>query len=672
MEAPSASGPGWRVPRRVATTPISLHTRHEASSQSGALVETLYYHPNIKIVAFTASARAISRSPSRGTDVVDKEEVGTLSWSSQLERTIAVGPFRIYRAPASVAFLSCGSALQPILPKSQSWCLDEANSRFVLQIRRPNYWRLELSVDDPENQQLAQNLRGVLDTILQFEKTPCPFKRTFTVLLPEPPQEPVKKKPWKPVRRSLPDMGGPPSTPPGRPLDAAHTHTAPIMDIKLDPSGFEASTDSNPASRDASPVSTTRSERSAGLTVFARETRAVSDSAITVSTLVKQFDERSENETPVTPTMSISSASKSATPDGRATSPWRTSKQPEPTTTSQLDTPASLHTSEPDKHDSVRIESNHDHDQSVLTQKASPNHDPIEMPEVMSKGPGESMGSDLEIHVGAGNQSIQRKVRLRRSTGFGSIRRVTPTRQSVLDMAVPIPEPPIPVPVTEAEDPGDVSSTESEDSFHSVESWHSPDAALLPSPPISRSDVVAKLRQQPYDDSSDTESESSERSATTAPDDSVSAHDDDDEEKEDQNSKVEDSLSAVYGMERTRPIHRAPASFGSLRRRALSPLPPATSIILPSSVANKSLVYNNNRLEAMKKIPMAIINKTCAVLLGPPLHLLALMLKVAGKIASGQWRGQEYGYGADGEQIPVQWDYSDDEADDPGASEGHS
>ena len=91
MEAPGPTGPGWRAPRRIATTPISLHSRHEAASQSSALVETLYYHPNIKIVSFTASARAISRSPTRGSDGVDKEEVGTLSWSSQIERTIAVG-----------------------------------------------------------------------------------------------------------------------------------------------------------------------------------------------------------------------------------------------------------------------------------------------------------------------------------------------------------------------------------------------------------------------------------------------------------------------------------------------------------------------------------------------------------------------------------------------------
>lgn len=119
------------------------------------------------------------------------------------------GPFRIYRAPGSVAFLNCGSALQPILPRSQCWCIDEASSKFILQIRRPNYWRIEVPVGDSHERHLSQALRRVLDQILQFEKTPCPFKRPFSVPLPEKPNVPVKKRPWTPVRRSLPPVSIP-------------------------------------------------------------------------------------------------------------------------------------------------------------------------------------------------------------------------------------------------------------------------------------------------------------------------------------------------------------------------------------------------------------------------------------------------------------------------------
>jgi hypothetical protein len=55
------------------------------------LVETLYSHPNIKIISFTATGRAFARSPAPS----NVDPPGTLSWSSQLERTIAVGEYLI-------------------------------------------------------------------------------------------------------------------------------------------------------------------------------------------------------------------------------------------------------------------------------------------------------------------------------------------------------------------------------------------------------------------------------------------------------------------------------------------------------------------------------------------------------------------------------------------------
>ncbi|MBE3047617.1 hypothetical protein IMZ48_34910, partial [Candidatus Bathyarchaeota archaeon] len=121
----------------------------------------------------------------------------------------------MYRAPGSVAFLNCGSALQPILPRSQCWCIEQDSSRFVLQIRRPQYWRIELPVADPEDARREELLRGILDGVLLFEKTRCPFQRAFTVRLPEPEVEaPVMKRPWTP-RRSLvgPVMVSPEASP---------------------------------------------------------------------------------------------------------------------------------------------------------------------------------------------------------------------------------------------------------------------------------------------------------------------------------------------------------------------------------------------------------------------------------------------------------------------------
>ncbi|KXJ89462.1 inheritance of peroxisomes protein 1-domain-containing protein, partial [Microdochium bolleyi] len=179
-------------PRRSATAPV-MPRRSSTSSVPAQddTVETLYSHPSVRIVAFTTSQRvSIGSSSSSGADA------GTLPPSSATERTLAIGPFRIYKAPGSVAFLSCGSALQPILPKSQCWCITEDNSQFVLQIRRPQYWRIELPVEDDDDEERASLFRDILAETLQFEKTECPFKRSFTVELPEEPSTPVRTRAW--------------------------------------------------------------------------------------------------------------------------------------------------------------------------------------------------------------------------------------------------------------------------------------------------------------------------------------------------------------------------------------------------------------------------------------------------------------------------------------------
>jgi hypothetical protein len=69
-------------------------------------------------------------------------------------------------------------------------------------------------------------------------------------------------------------------------------------------------------------------------------------------------------------------------------------------------------------------------------------------------------------------------------------------------------------------------------------------------------------------------------------------------------------------------------------------------------------------MEVLRRIPMAIISKAVEVVLGPPRHLLALMLRVAARIAAGEWAGVVFGVDEDGGQIPVRWDYSDGYGDD--------
>lgn len=79
MEPPR---PRFGAPRRASTAPDGRPPPPSSSTQGS--VETLYSHPNAKIIAFTATARSVPRGSA-------DEDQGTLSWSSQLERTIAVG-----------------------------------------------------------------------------------------------------------------------------------------------------------------------------------------------------------------------------------------------------------------------------------------------------------------------------------------------------------------------------------------------------------------------------------------------------------------------------------------------------------------------------------------------------------------------------------------------------
>lgn len=79
-----------RGPRRVSTAPMPSRGSTEPETPDSDLVETLYSHPNVKIISFTATGRAYARSPG-GPALSNVDPPSSLSWSSQLERTIAVG-----------------------------------------------------------------------------------------------------------------------------------------------------------------------------------------------------------------------------------------------------------------------------------------------------------------------------------------------------------------------------------------------------------------------------------------------------------------------------------------------------------------------------------------------------------------------------------------------------
>ncbi|KAK6363048.1 hypothetical protein TWF730_000495 [Orbilia blumenaviensis] len=126
-------------------------------------VEVLFHHPT-RIVSFT-----ISEEKLKGKDSI-------ASYMQPTERTLSSGPMKIYRVKFSTAFLQGGQLLQPLLPRSACWCMDERRGIFVLRIRKDNYYRLELQDLVEDDLSKVHSLRTVLDKLIVFEKTNCPFR----------------------------------------------------------------------------------------------------------------------------------------------------------------------------------------------------------------------------------------------------------------------------------------------------------------------------------------------------------------------------------------------------------------------------------------------------------------------------------------------------------------
>ncbi|GKZ20272.1 hypothetical protein AbraIFM66951_001395 [Aspergillus brasiliensis] len=188
--------------RRSATLPSKLKSRPRRQSESLRPSENdLFYHPSAKVVHFAPRALApipSSTAPSDFDYPVDTVE--TLPWRSPTERTVALGPLRLENVHGLTVFLKCGNVVHAILKNSQCWCVD-GESTFVLRIRPLTYYRIELPADTDDNKILVTEMKNVLPRVLRYEVTPCPFKRGFTVEIPEEAKAPRRKRAWRPKGR---------------------------------------------------------------------------------------------------------------------------------------------------------------------------------------------------------------------------------------------------------------------------------------------------------------------------------------------------------------------------------------------------------------------------------------------------------------------------------------
>ncbi|PGG95643.1 hypothetical protein AJ79_09934 [Helicocarpus griseus UAMH5409] len=159
----------------------------------------LYFHRSVKIVKFELPQSAQIAPPSDISSDLDYvvDTVETLPWRASTERIVALGHMKIEHVLGSTIFLKSGSVVQTLMKNCQCWCVD-AQSIFVIRIRRLTYYRIELPYETKQDKEQVEELKRVLSTIIRYEVTPCPFKRGFSVELPEEAKTPKRKKAWRP------------------------------------------------------------------------------------------------------------------------------------------------------------------------------------------------------------------------------------------------------------------------------------------------------------------------------------------------------------------------------------------------------------------------------------------------------------------------------------------
>lgn len=189
--------------RRSFTLPTKLNPLSQRGSRPPTKLSenVIFYHPSAKIVHFAPRALAPIPSSSAPADFdYPVDTIESLPWRSATERTVATAPLRLERVHGLTAFLKCGNVVHAILKNSQCWCVDGV-SKFVLRIRPLTYYRIEIPHETEEDKGLVGDLKAVLPTVLRYEVTPCPFKRAFTVELPEDAMAPRRKRAWRPKER---------------------------------------------------------------------------------------------------------------------------------------------------------------------------------------------------------------------------------------------------------------------------------------------------------------------------------------------------------------------------------------------------------------------------------------------------------------------------------------
>lgn len=395
----------------------------------------------------------------------------------------------------------------------------------------------------------VEEFKNVLTKVLQYEVTPCPFKRGFTIDLPPPPKQAIQKRPWRPTHRlntmsekvpeMLEDFGEFSTTELSDPKAGAERADAVESDLQTNhrtESGFRVAD---------SDVSSTGSMENEG------GDEATDDPDATPKDLQKRVYEESDDfKTPTRPKTLRTGRAITAPPQLTLRTSPPSNKEAKSLALPKLKKePSSLSSS---------IDSFHSFHSPISPLAPSPSFPT----------------SPQEDYAGIG---------------------ISPTRNHKRDVS----EITVTASSPELWDMSDAKSGD-ESAYHSP-----PD---LPGTPPLVSDAASQ----------------------------------------DDDHLPEPMTPSPHTKLRRHSIRR--------RRRNRSPLPPSSNLYCPYSPRSHMSGHH---------MTTAILQKTCALLLGPPIQLVALMMRIAAKIARGASRGTSFGFGDGGQKIPCSWDFSDasDEAD---------
>lgn len=411
----------------------------------------------------------------------------------------------------------------------------------MLRIRPNSYYRIELPCRTSEERLKVEEMKAVLAKVLQYEVTSCPFKRGFTVDLPESPVTPIQKRPWKPKPRletTSENVGG----------------EAEKISVRIDslPAPGEPEVDARTVlptpERRRSPLMASSTTNDSGSVEDVDASEASDDARSSPRDLHGAFHEETlELKTPTRP---------KSLKTGRAITapPQLTLRTTPPSNTATRDAPLPVLKREPSNLSSS-ADSFHSFHSPISPLAPSP-----PFPEMIS---------------------------LTREGSFGiDVSRTRNHKRDVSEITV----------TAEPSESWDCTSRKSSDET----SYHSPPET--PGTPTLISDAA---------------------------------------------SLDEDHRSEAVTPSPTREVRRRKARSGP---RTPSPLPPSVNLYSPYSP--RSHISGHH-------LTTAILQRTCSLLLGPPVQLVALMLRIAAKIAKGTFRGTSFGFGEGGQKIPCSWDFSD-------------